>query len=73
MTWLSLVLAFVKLANLALGYASDRQLMDAGAAKAIAVNLQGTIDAIDKAMAARRAVQHDVQSIANDPDNRDGK
>lgn len=73
MGWLSLIAALVKLANLALGYASNNQLMDAGAAKAIATNLQGTLDAIDKANAARRSVDHSADGVRSDPDNRDGR
>lgn len=48
MTWLALIRLVLGVASKALGFAQDRQLMDAGAAKAVRAGLQELIDAIDR-------------------------
>ena len=57
MGWLSLVTALIKLANLVVGYASDRQLISAGEAKAAAEGLDATLKNIDLANRAKAAMR----------------
>lgn len=71
MTILSLIQALLSLAGVVMKYASDKQLMDAGASKAAAESLLGAIDAIELAKRARAGVKHDPDSVVLDPNNRD--
>jgi hypothetical protein len=52
-------------------YARDRQLIEAGEARAALEGANAALDAINRARAARAAVQHDPDSVRDDPDNRD--
>lgn len=52
-------------------YARDRQLIEAGEARAALEGAQRALDAIDRARAARAAVRHDADSVRDDPSNRD--
>jgi len=71
MTWLALVSGLVKIVSGIVGYLGNRQLLDAGEAKGINLGLTKTLAQIDKARAARRAVDHSSDSVSVDPDNRD--
>ena len=71
MTWLSLVLGFVKLANAIMSYMERRELIEAGEQRAINrafVLLEGRVK---QAMEARRNV--DPGGVGTDPDNRDNR
>ena len=67
---LGLIKAVLSLANVLMKYASDKQLMDAGAAKSALKGLKQANAAIDKARLARESVKHDPDSMRDDPDNR---
>lgn len=71
MIWLGVLKLILTLADKLTGYLHDNQLMDAGEAKVVAASLQGAFDATQRAMAARNAVRDDVNSVRDDPDNRD--
>jgi hypothetical protein len=57
--WLSLITGLIKLANLIAGYASDRQLISAGEAKAVSEGLDATLKTIDLANRAKAAMAGD--------------
>lgn len=71
MTWLQAVSGLIKLINLITGYMRDRQLLEAGEAKAISDSLSVAQSQIHSALAARRAVKHDSGSVRDDSRNRD--
>ena len=52
-------------------YARDKQLIDAGEARAALKGTTTALDAIDRARRARAAVRHDAGSVRDDPANRD--
>lgn len=52
-------------------YARDRQLIQAGEARAALAGTTAALDAIDRARADRAAVRHDADSVRDDPANRD--
>ena len=67
---LGLIQAFLSLAGSLSRLAEARQLISAGEAKAMARSLGKQNDIIGKAIAARRAVKHDLDSVRDDPDIR---
>lgn len=71
MTWLAAIKALLSVAAALLKWAGDRQLMDAGEARLAARELARANDRIARAIAARRGVSHDPDSVSRDPDNRD--
>jgi len=71
MPWLGILKLFLTLTDNLVSFMHDKQLMDAGEAKAVSGLLKGAMDATQKAMAARNAVRDDAGSITSDPDNRD--
>ena len=71
MGWLSVLGGLVKLVNVVLGIVERKKLMDAGSAKAIASTNQVVLKHVEEAMAARRGVKHDADSVRADPDRRD--
>lgn len=73
MGWLSLLNAVLSLASVLAEYAKQRQLIGAGEAMALNRTLGESLAAIERAMAARRAVKHDADSIMRDPHNRNGR
>lgn len=52
-------------------YARDRQLIEAGEARATLKGANAALDAIDRARRARARVQHDADSVQSDSANRD--
>jgi hypothetical protein len=54
-----------------LGYVERKQLMDAGEARSVAAYLVLGRKQVEKAIAARRAVDHSPSGVSNDPNNRD--
>lgn len=71
MTWLSLVKALLSVAGALLKWAGDRQLIAAGEARAVARDLAHANERLARAIAARRGVRDDPDSVHRDPDNRD--
>ena len=71
MNILSLISGLISLASAIAEYAKNRQLIGAGEAQALNRVLAEGLSAIERAQAARRVVRHDVDSMRNDPDNRD--
>jgi len=53
MGWLALLKAVLGLAQSLTGYLRDKQLIDAGEAKAIATQLEGSLHALERANEAR--------------------
>jgi hypothetical protein len=68
---IGLLRAILGLANVVARHIERRQLMAAGEAKMVASYLEATLVAVDRAMAARRSVDHSSDSVRDDPDNRD--
>lgn len=56
MSWLSLILAVIKLGNFLFDYAEKRSLINEGEARAIKTSLENFRDRADKAVAARANV-----------------
>lgn len=54
-SWLQVLAALLKLAQLVAGIAQQRKLIEAGEAKATLQSLKETNDRVEKALAARRA------------------
>ena len=71
MSWLSALRALLSIANALAGYMANRQLMQAGEARAVSEGLRKAHDAIARAQAARRAVNDDPDSVRDDEFNRD--
>ena len=69
--WMNILKAALSIADAIASYMERKQLLDAGAAIAIKDNLHDTLEKVRKADAARRAVQHDADSVHNDKNNRD--
>ena len=69
--WLSLLKGLVSAVGFLAKFMADRQLIEAGEYKAIAMNNERTLEKVKLARDARRAVKHDRDSVRNDPNNRD--
>tara|TARA_R110000824_G_scaffold11785_3_gene51722 strand:+ start:2143 stop:2358 length:216 start_codon:yes stop_codon:yes gene_type:complete len=68
---LTLITGVFKVLESLLGYAERKQLMDAGEARAVSAHLVLGSKQVEKAIAARRAVDHTPSGVSNDPNNRD--
>ena len=66
MAWLSVLTGLLQLFGTFTGWLKDQQLIDAGIAEATAAHLQGALDDIRKANAARDAVR---TRVSTDPDS----
>lgn len=71
MTWLAALKALLSLASAVASYLAAKRLVDAGEAEAVAKGLREAHDAIARAQAARRAVDHGPDSVRDDLYNRD--
>jgi len=71
MGWFTAVKLLLQVAGSLTRYMQQRQLIGAGEAKAIAANLSEANENLDEALAARRAVKHDADSLRDDPHRRD--
>lgn len=71
MTWLTIIQLVLKLADGLVRYAGDRQLLNAGEAKAIAENLSASRDVLDKALRARNTAGADFDKRGGVPDDKD--
>lgn len=71
MIWLALAKLFLAFAASAVAYAREKQLLDAGAAREIARNMEATNALLDKARAARDAAVADLDRRGGVPDDRD--
>jgi len=56
MSYLKLIQVLISLANNLIGYAKDKQLLDAGEAKAISKNLAESSKGVSHAIAIRRSI-----------------
>ena len=73
MAWLGLLKLLLSLASSLAGYMRERQLLDAGAAEAVAAGTTEALRRIEVANMARAAVRDTPEDIAADLDNRDRK
>ena len=73
MAWIGLLKLLLSLASSLAGYMRDRQLLEAGAAEAVAAGTTEALRRIEAANRARAAVRDTPENIADDPDNRDRK
>lgn len=71
MSWLALLKAILGFASALTGYLRDKQLMDAGEAKAIVKQLESSLDAVERARAARRNAVADFDKRNGVPDDND--
>lgn len=71
MSWLALLKGLLGLGFSLIGYLQNRQLIEAGEARAIAEGLQNAQDAINKARKARRAVVSEFDERDGVPDEDD--
>lgn len=71
MTWLAVLRLLLGLADTVLGYVREKQLIEAGEAKAIAANLKASIDVMEKARKARDAAVADFDRRGGVPDEHD--
>ncbi|MEI2387625.1 hypothetical protein [Breoghania sp. JC706] len=71
MTWLKIILAALSLLRKFVGFLGDRQLLDAGAAEAIAAQLEASRDAANKAEAASDAAIARFDASGGVPDDSD--
>jgi hypothetical protein len=73
MSWLAILAAVIKAVSALTSYLKDKQAIDAGTAQAVAAQLKGAIDEIQKATSARDAVRAiPVEQLRDeDPDSRD--
>lgn len=68
---LAIIKGLLSLATFLAKKAHDKQLIDAGMYKAIAMNNHDSLQKIRRASDARRDVKYDADSLRNDPNNRD--
>lgn len=68
---IGLIRLLLSLADGLTRYARDQQLINAGEAQAALEGTNRALDAIERAKAARAAVDHDADSVRDDPNNRD--
>tara|TARA_Y100000114_G_scaffold122980_1_gene118430 strand:- start:937 stop:1146 length:210 start_codon:yes stop_codon:yes gene_type:complete len=68
---LGLIKALLSIADGLTRFARDRQLIEAGEARAALEGANYALDAINRARTARAAVSHDAGSVRDDPRNRD--
>ena len=70
-SWLGLLRLVLTIADKLSEIVRDKQLLDAGEARAISHNLQEGMKRVEMAQKARGSVKHDPDSVRADPDNRD--
>lgn len=71
MGWLTLLQALLSVARVVADYLRDKQLIDAGEAKAIAEGLKGSLDAIERANKARSKAISRFDAANGVPDDKD--
>lgn len=71
MAWLRILEAVLGFARNLVGYLSDRQLMDAGEAKAVASQLESSINAVQRAKSARANAVAKFDDANGVPDDED--
>lgn len=71
MSWIALLKGILGIASSLTAYINNKQLMDAGEAKAIARQLESSINVLDKAQKARRAAVADFDARDGVPDEQD--
>lgn len=71
MSWLKLIASIIGLAYSVTKYLEKRRAISQAEAVIIKDNLHDTLQKIDKALAARRSVDHGPDSVRDDPRNRD--
>lgn len=71
MSWLGLLKVVLGFASALTGYLRDKQLMDAGEAKAIAAQLESSLDAVERARKARNnaVADFDANGVRDDDPN----
>lgn len=68
--WFSALKFIFQIAGAVTRMMERKQLLDAGAASAIAKNLEHSQKKLRVALEARRNVKHNAQDVKNDPNNR---
>ena len=68
---IGLLRALLGMASAVARYVERKQLMQAGETKMVRNYLEATLLTVDRAMAARRGVDHSDDGVSGDPDNRD--
>lgn len=63
MSWLSVITGFVKLASALARWAGDRQLIEAGVAKAVAEGTTNTLAMVEKARKVKDALAGDTDYV----------
>lgn len=71
MNWLKLIASIIGLAYSVTKYLEKRRAISQAEAVIIKDNLYDTLQKIDKALAARRSVDHSPDRVRDDPRNRD--
>ena len=71
MVWLTVLKALLSFARGLTGYLRDKQLLDAGEAKAIASQLESSLNALASATKARRAAVAKFDDANGVPDDED--
>lgn len=71
MNWLAILRALLGLASSITSYLQERQLIEAGEARAIAEGLKNAQDAITKANQARRTAERKFDESGGVPDDSD--
>jgi hypothetical protein len=74
MGWIALLKAVLGFASVLAGYLRDKQLIDAGEAKAIVAQLESSLNALDRARKARASAvaDYDANGVRDeDPNLRD--
>lgn len=71
MGWIALLKAVLGFASALAGYLRDKQLIDAGEAKAIVAQLESSLDALERARIARRDAVAKFDAANGVPDDKD--
>ena len=71
MPWLSILSGVLKLGSVLARICEQRGLMDAGEAKQLAKATADALAQVERAVAARRTVDHSTDAVRDDPDRRD--
>ena len=71
MPWLSILSGVLKLGSVIARICEQRGLMDAGEAKQLAKTQTDALAKVERAINARRTVNHSADSVRDDPDRRD--
>lgn len=70
MPWLSILKGLIGVVNAIAKYLSDKQLIDAGEARAVSKSLQETIKTIRRADRAADNIDDSADGVLQDPNNR---